>query len=86
MTVYIKKIYNQSGQETRSILSVYFQTPTTLHEKYSIENKLIDYAFTTLYPIQGLNIYRDMYVDTPSITVIINMDDLMKSEILITLP
>lgn len=81
MKVYIRKIYNQSGQETGAILSASFPAPTTLHQKYIIENRLIDYAFTILYPGQELNIYRDMYVDTPSVTIIRNINDLTQQEI-----
>jgi hypothetical protein len=83
MKVYIRKIYNQAGQETGAILSASFPEPTTSHQKFIIENRLIDYAFTTLFPREGLNIYRDMYVDTPSVTVIRNINDLSQEEITI---
>jgi hypothetical protein len=86
MNVYIRKIYNQSGQETGAVLSASFPLPTTLYEKYNIEKILIEYAFTTLYPSQGLNIYRDMYVDTPSITVIKDINDLIQQELIINIP
>jgi len=86
MKVYVRKIYNQKGEETGAVLSASFPAPTTLHQKYNIENRLIDYAFTTLYPRQGLNIYRDMYVDTPSITVIRDINDLTQEELTIDNP
>lgn len=86
MKVHLRKIYNQSGQETGAVLSASFPVATTLHEKYNIEKLLIDYAFTILYPSEGLNIYRDMYVDTPSITVIKNINDLIQQELIINIP
>jgi hypothetical protein len=81
MRVYIKRIYNQKGQETGAILSVVFGAPTNIQQKNIIESKLIQYAFEQLYPREGLNIYRDMYIDTPSITVIKNINDLPEENI-----
>lgn len=81
MKVYIKRIYNQFGEETGAILSAEFPTQTTLHQKYIIETRLIDYAFTILYPGQGLNIFKDMYIDTPSVTIIRNINTLTQEDI-----
>jgi hypothetical protein len=83
MTVFIRKIYDLQGQETGSILSAAFPAATTPQQKFNIESKLIDYAFTTLYAGQGLSIYRDMYVDTPSVTVIKEINNLPQSQIII---
>lgn len=83
MSTFIKKLYDQAGNETGAILSVVFGAPTNIQQKNIIENKLIQYAFDTLYPGEGLNIYRDMYIDTPSITVIRNINNLPDQQITI---
>lgn len=76
MRVVIRKIFNDRGTETGSILTAHAERQTNLQEKYNIENRLIQYAFDQLYPGQGLNVYRDMYVDTPSVTIIRGINDL----------
>ncbi len=83
MSTFIKKLYDQNGRETGAILSVVFGAPTNIQQKNIIENRLIQYAFDTLYPGEGLNIYRDMYIDTPSITVIGNINNLPDQQITI---
>jgi hypothetical protein len=83
MKVFIKRLYNQNGQETGALISVIFGTPTNIQQKNIIENKLIQYAFDQLYPGEAINIYRDMYIDTPSITVIKNINSLPDVEIVI---
>lgn len=83
MNTFIKKLYDQNGKETGAILSVVFGAPTNIQQKNIIENRLIQYAFDTLYPGEGLNIYRDMYIDTPSITVIRNINNLPDQQITI---
>jgi hypothetical protein len=83
MSTFIKKLYDQNGRETGAILSVVFGAPTNIQQKNIIENRLIQYAFDTLYPGEGLNIYRDMYIDTPSITVIRNINNLPDQQITI---
>lgn len=83
MRTFIKKLYDQNGNETGAILSVVFGAPTNIQQKNIIENRLIQYAFDTLYPGEGLNIYRDMYIDTPSITVIRNINNLPDQQITI---
>jgi hypothetical protein len=81
MRVVIRKIFNDRGIETGSILTAHAERQTNLQEKYAIENRLIQYAFDQLYPGQGLNIYRDMYVDTPSVTIIKGINDLPQTMI-----
>jgi hypothetical protein len=83
MSTFIKKLYDQNGKETGAILSVVFGAPTNIQQKNIFENRLIQYAFDTLYPGESLNIYRDMYIDTPSITVIRNIDNLHDQQITI---
>ena len=76
MSVTIKRLYNQQGQETGAILCAIFATAITLQQKIAVEGELINYAFNTLYPGQGINIYREMYHDTASIVIIKNINDL----------
>lgn len=76
MRTFIKKLYDQNGKETGAIISVDFGTPTNIQQKNIIENVLIQYAFDSLYPGEGLNIYREIYIDTPSIIVIRNIENL----------
>lgn len=83
MRTFIKKLYDQNGKETGAILSVVFGAPTNIQQKNIIENRLIQYAFDTLYPGENLNIYREMYIDTPSITVIRNINNLPDQQITI---
>jgi len=83
MNTFIKKLYDQNGKETGAILNVVFGSPANIQQKNIIENRLSQYAFDTLYPGEGLNIYRDMYIDTPSITVIRNIDNLPDQQITI---
>ena len=81
MKVIIKRIYDSKKKEIGANISAIFGKPTTNKEKIEIERKLIDLAFDTLYPRQGLVIYRDIYVDSPAITVITNINDLPSEEI-----
>lgn len=83
MSTLIKKLYDQKGRETGAILSVVFLVQTDIQQKNIIENRLIQYAFDRLYPGEGLKIYRDMYIDTPSITVIKNFNNLPDQHITI---
>lgn len=83
MRVFIRRLFDQNGKETGAILSVVFGAPTNIQQKNVIESQLIQYAFNTLYPGEGLNIYRDMYIDTPSITVIKNINNLPEQNITI---
>lgn len=81
MKVIIKTLYDEKGNETGSILSAILGQATNVHQKIAIENRLIHYAFENLYRGEGLNIYRDMYPDTPSVIAIKNINDLSYKEI-----
>lgn len=83
MRIFIRRLFDQNNNETGAILSVVFGAPTNIKQKNIIENRLIQYAFDTLYPGEGLNIYRDMYIDTPSITVIKNINNLPEQNLTI---
>ena len=65
-----------TGKETGAILTADVPASTNLQEKLRFESLLSDYAFTTLYPGQGLNIYKNEYVDTPSIVAVRDINGL----------
>jgi len=83
MRVIKHTLYDQNGQETGVVLSAIFNASVTLSQKFALENQLINYAFQTLYPNQGLNIYRNMYSDTPSIVVLKDINGLNNIPIVI---
>ncbi|WMJ75366.1 hypothetical protein RCC89_19705 [Cytophagaceae bacterium ABcell3] len=68
--VFIKKIYDQNTKETGSIISAITQSMVNYEQKREIESLLEHYAFTVLYPGEGLNLYSDINSDTVSIVVI----------------
>jgi hypothetical protein len=77
MRILIKKLnHSATGQETGAILTADVDVATSLQQKLACEALLSDYAFTVLYPNQGLNIYQNEYVDTPSIVVIRDINSL----------
>jgi len=82
LKIFIKKIYDDKNRETGSIISaITDRLITNYNEKRSIERHLEDYAFTVLYPYEGLNLYTDINTDTISITVIRNINDLKYRDI-----
>lgn len=82
MKVFVKKIYDQNQRETGSIISAMTDKLVTKHsEKRRIERLLEDYAFSVLYPYEGLNLYSDINIDTVSITVIRNINNLPYKDI-----
>ncbi|MFD0765821.1 hypothetical protein ACFQZI_13240 [Mucilaginibacter lutimaris] len=83
MNIKIQRIYNQSGIETGAILSGVVAVATTIQQKNSIENSLVQYAFDKLYPGQGLSIYREVYIDTPAIVVVKEVNNLPQESVVI---
>ena len=83
MTVNVKRLFNQKNEETGATLSVSAGGPTNVQQKYAIESKLIQYGFDQLYPGEGLNIFRDMYFDTPSVTIIKKLSEIDYTEVII---
>lgn len=87
MSVIIKKIFDEdTKRETGAILTVILDHIPKENEKLNIEQTLIQYAFDTLYPQEGLNFYSNIEVDTPSIVVIRNINGIKTEEIDIALP
>jgi hypothetical protein len=81
MRIIIRRIYSLGGVETGAVLTAIFARPTDIQEKFFIETRLIDYAFNVLYPNRGLDIFRDMYADTPSITAVIGVNELQQTSV-----
>lgn len=76
MKISIRRLFSQNGNETGANLSVVFGGPTNIEQKEQIESNLIQFAFEVLYPGEILNIYKEINEDTPSITVIKNINNL----------
>jgi hypothetical protein len=81
--VHKQDLYDSTGNVTGCILTASFNAQVTVQQKLALENQLMDYAFHLLYPNTGLNIYRNMYADTPSIVVIKNINALPATPIVI---
>lgn len=82
LKLFIKKVFDEKGKETGSIISAMTdRLVTSYQEKRDIERHLEDYAFTVLYPYEGLNLYTDIHTDTISITVIRNINGLSYKDI-----
>lgn len=74
---FIKKIYDENKRETGCIISaITSELITNIDDKRRLESLLQDYAFTYLYPNEGLNIFSEVNTDTISIAVIKRINDL----------
>ena len=76
MKAIIIKLHDQNGQEIGSILTRALGNKSNVNLKLDIESKLAQYAGEELYPEDGIIIYRNVYVDTPSITVLKNINEI----------
>lgn len=74
--IFLKKIYNEDRKETGTILSAITKKFINVQEKHQIEKIMQRYAFSVLYPHEGLSIYSSIYNDTAAITVILNINSL----------
>lgn len=79
--VFMKKLFNERGFETGVIISAILNKALDEKNKKRIERKMEDYAFSVLYPGEGLNVYSNTYIDTASITVIKNINNLPTKDI-----
>jgi hypothetical protein len=79
--VFIKKIYDENRVETGSIISALLTSHIGQTEKKRIENLMENYAFSVLYPGQGLNLYSEVNDDTASLTVIKNINNLPNQDL-----
>ncbi len=73
---FIRKVFNQKGVETGSIISAMTKEMIDRDEKLRIEKILEHYAFNVLYPSEGLNIFSSIYDDTASISAIREINNL----------
>lgn len=78
---FIRKVFNQKGQETGSVISAITNDMISRSEKLRIEKILEHYAFQVLYPSEGLNIYSSIYDDTASISIIRDINNLPYEDI-----
>jgi len=76
MEAIIIKLHDQNGQEIGSILTRALGNKSNVNLKLDIESKLAQYAGEELYPGDGIIIYRNVYEDTPSITVLKNINEI----------
>ena len=81
MEAIIIKLHDQNGQEIGSILTRALGNKSNVNLKLDIESKLAQYADEELYPGDGIIIYRNVYVDTPSITVLKNINEIPNQKI-----
>lgn len=81
MNITIKKLFNKEGQEIGAILRTIHNRPVDTQQKHFMESQLIQYGFDNLYPEEGLSIFRDLYVDTPSVALIKNIEGLSEIQV-----
>lgn len=73
---FIRKVFNQKGNETGSVISAMTNVMINREEKLRIEKILEHYAFQVLYPNEGINIFSSIHNDTASISVIRDINNL----------
>jgi len=77
MKVVIKRIQNPiNNEQAGAVLTAIPEVSINSRQKANIENRLIQFAFDNLYPGEGLNLYREVHSDTPSIVIIKNIGEL----------
>ena len=74
MIVLIKRIYDEKANETGAILQARTERHLSIQKKHQVENELVQFGFDKLYPGNELTVYRNMYSETPSVTVIKNVE------------
>ncbi|MEZ4936520.1 MAG: hypothetical protein R2799_02900 [Crocinitomicaceae bacterium] len=77
----LKKIFNQHGKETGSIISAVTDKHVNSVDKERLERMIQNYAFHNLYPRQGINIYSDIHKDTVSLVIIKDTNSLEYKEL-----
>lgn len=76
MKVIIRTIKGTKGEDIGSVLTADVGRITDVWEKKNIENSLINYAFGEVYPSTSLHLYSNVHADTPSITVLKDINSL----------
>jgi hypothetical protein len=75
-SLFVKRLYNQDSVETGAIISALTNKPINREDKEKIERLIQNYAFTVLYPNEGLNLFSSIYNDTASMTIIKGINNL----------
>lgn len=73
---FIRKVFNQRGNETGSVVTAMTNEMINREEKLRIEKILEHYALQVLYPNEGINIFSSIHNDTASISVIRDINNL----------
>lgn len=79
--IFMKKMFNERNKETGVIISAIAEYAINEQSKKRIEKRMENYAFSVLYPGEGLNVYSNTYNDTASIIVVKNINNLPAKEI-----
>ncbi len=74
--LFIKRLYDENRIETGAIISALTNKAIDKNEKGKIEHLIQNYAFTVLYPNEGLNIYSEINGDIASVTIIKGINNL----------
>jgi hypothetical protein len=74
--LFLKKLYNEKGIETGTIVSAITNNFVNQEDKIRLERKIQHLAFTFIYPGAGLNLYSDIHSDTVSMVIIKKINDL----------
>ena len=74
--LFIKHLYDQNGKETGAIISALTNKLINREEKERIEKLIENYAFTVLYPTEGLNLFSEIHGDTASMTIIKGLNNM----------
>jgi hypothetical protein len=72
--------------ETGAILTAFVNEIPETHQKNTIEQTMIQYAFDKLYPKEGLNFYSNIENDTVSIVVVKDINNIEYEEIELDIP
>jgi hypothetical protein len=87
MKIIIKRVFNPTtNQETGAVITAAINEIPETHQKRTIEQFLIQYAFDKLYPNEGLNFYSNIENDTVSIVVVRDINSIAYEEIELEIP
>ncbi len=70
----IKKIYNEIGIETGTILSSSFTNQASKDQIITTKKQLIDYAVNKLYRGEKIDIFLNINSNNPNLTIIRNQE------------
>ena len=81
MKATVIKIFDCQGDETGAIISANVGTTISAERKQVIEDRIIHYAHSNLYPREVLSISSNIFMDTSSVTIIRGIHHLPVKEI-----